>query len=70
MPLIEKFKVNAPHVSDNGETIIADYTYSFTEVDNSGETPSFIPKSKHYSFKTEKTLPKLGYVFCQFSPPR
>lgn len=69
MPLINKFQINAPNVSVNDDEIIADYTYTYTEVINSGETPSFVPKSKNYSFKTDKHVPKLGYVYTFFIMP-
>jgi len=62
MPLIEKFKVNAPHVQENDENIVSEYTYSFTEVNNLGDVPTFTPKSKNYIFKTEKKVPKLGLM--------
>ena len=63
MPLIEKFKVNAPHVQENDENIVSEYTYNFTEVNNLGDVPTFTPKSKNYIFKTEKKVPKLGYIW-------
>lgn len=62
MPLVERFKVNAPHVHENEDSIIAEYTYTYTEVDNSGDVPKFIPRSKNYVFKTEKKVPKLGLM--------
>lgn len=62
MPLIEKFKVNAPHVQENDENIVSEYTYNFTEVNNLGDVPTFTPKSKNYIFKTEKKVPKLGLM--------
>lgn len=62
MPLVEKFKVNAPHVHENDDNIVSEYTYSYTEVENTGDAPTFTPKSKNYIFKTEKKLPKLGLM--------
>lgn len=62
MPLFETFKVDSPHVKEDDNTIVAEYEYTFTEVDSSGDVPRFIPKSKKYQFKTEKSIPKLGLM--------
>lgn len=62
MPLVETFKVDSPNVKEDETTIIADYEYTHTEVDNSGDVPRFIPKTTKYQFKTEKAVPKLGLM--------
>lgn len=62
MPLIQKFEINAPHVQKTDTEIVTDFQYAFTQVDNSGPTPKFVPTNKTYTLKTQTTVPKLGYV--------
>lgn len=62
MPLIKKFDIAAPHVKQTDTEIVTDFQYAFTEVDNSGPVPKFVPKNKVYTLKTQTTVPKLGVM--------
>jgi hypothetical protein len=63
MPLIKNFTVSSPDVKYTDEEIIADYNYHTTKVEVSGDAPKVIPVTRKYTFKTERKVPKMGYVF-------
>jgi hypothetical protein len=62
MPLIKKFDITSPNVKQTESEIVTDFQYAFTQVDNSGPVPKFVPQTKTYTLKTQTTVPKLGYV--------
>lgn len=62
MPLVKKFDIQTPNVKKTDTELVADFAYAYTEVDNSGAVPKFVPQTKTYTFKTQTTVPKLGYV--------
>lgn len=62
MPLVQKFDITSPNVKQTEKEIVTDFQYAYTQVDNSGPKPKFVPTTKTYTLKTETTVPKLGCV--------
>lgn len=62
MPLVQKFDITSPNVKQTDKEIVTDFQYAYTQVDNSGPKPKFVPTTKTYTLKTETTVPKLGVM--------
>lgn len=62
MTLLSGFKVNGSHVRHSDEYIEADFVYSSSQVSTDSPVPNVTNKHRMYTFRTEKTLPKLGVL--------
>jgi hypothetical protein len=69
MPLVKNFVVNSPDVKYTEEEIVSEYTYQTTKVEVSGDAPKVTPVNKKYTFKTQRKVPKLGYVWNNLFAP-
>lgn len=59
--LLENFTVNSPNVVYTPETITSEYDYKTTKVERKEDGQFVIrPTSVNYSFKTQRTVPKMG----------
>lgn len=59
--LVERFRVDSPHVDYGDDEIAASYTHENTELDQ-GRNGEWIvrPTSTQYEFRTSTRVPKLG----------
>lgn len=57
-------KVQSEKVKYNDHEIISEYDYQTTEIVQNDEQEIVVkPVTRKYVFKTERKVPKLGYVF-------
>lgn len=63
MPRVPKsFRVNSPSVKYTEEHIVSDYQYKTTKTSFENGELIVEPVEINYTFKTERKVPKLGYV--------
>ena len=61
--LVERFTVNTPNVHRTSDCITSSYDYQTTEVDRTPEGKWVVtPQTLRYEFRTQTTVPKLGYA--------
>ena len=69
----EAFRVESPNVTYTDEAILSKYDYQSTELirEQVGGRPGWLvkPVTSTYEFKTDRRVPKLGYVH-ECSPNR
>lgn len=61
--LATSFRVNSPNVKYTDEHIISDFAYKSTKTRIENGELVVEPTETNYTFKTEKKVPRLGYVF-------
>ena len=58
--LVERFRVNSPHVQYSDDNITSSYRYDSTDLEQTKSGWVATPTSTQYTFKTSTKLPKLG----------
>jgi myo-inositol-1-phosphate synthase len=56
------FRVNSPHVKYTDEHIVSDYSYTTTKTKVENGELVVEPMAIDYTFRTERKVPRLGYV--------
>eukprot|EP00164_Ancoracysta_twista_P001270 GFYU01001668.1.p2 GENE.GFYU01001668.1~~GFYU01001668.1.p2 ORF type:complete len:543 (+),score=206.19 GFYU01001668.1:215-1843(+) len=57
------FTVESPNVTYSDNTIVSNYAYHTTDVENLADgSMKVTPKTTNYTFKTERTVPKVGMM--------
>lgn len=62
MVLVNKFKVNAPHVRRDNLAIEADFEYLSSHVSMEAGATTVIPTKQNYTFRTLKSVPRVGVM--------
>lgn len=71
MVLLKDFYVDSKNVKYSPESIESTYEYESTEVATDADGKFVLrPKAETYEFKTDRRVPKLGYVATFWGAPR